>query len=44
MSSTLSYVKEIVPIEKLREDEEFRSLVLPNNMKEQIISSLSKNG
>jgi ParB-like chromosome segregation protein Spo0J len=40
----LTYTEEIVPIEKLREDEEFRSLVPPNNMKEQLVSSIAKNG
>jgi hypothetical protein len=40
----LTYTEEVVPIEKLREDEEFRSLVPPNNMKEQLISSITKNG
>ncbi|ACP55425.1 ParB N-terminal domain-containing protein [Saccharolobus islandicus] len=40
----LTYTEEIVPIEKLREDEEFRSLVPPNNMKEQLVSSITKNG
>ncbi|WP_244263044.1 ParB N-terminal domain-containing protein [Saccharolobus islandicus] len=40
----LTYTEEIVPIEKLREDEEFRSLVPPNNMKEQLVSSIVKNG
>ncbi|WP_062088584.1 ParB N-terminal domain-containing protein [Sulfolobus acidocaldarius] len=40
----LTYTEEVVPIEKLREDEEFRSLVPPNNMKEQLISSIAKNG
>ncbi|ACP36078.1 ParB domain protein nuclease [Sulfolobus islandicus L.S.2.15] len=40
----LTYTEEIVPIEKLREDEEFRSLVPPNNMKEQLTSSIIKNG
>ncbi|MFP3219018.1 MAG: ParB N-terminal domain-containing protein [Acidianus sp.] len=44
MSSTLSYNEEVVPIEKLREDEELRSLVPPNNMKEQLVSSITKNG
>ena len=44
MSSALSYNEEVVPIEKLREDEEFRSLVPPNNMKEQLVSSITKNG
>ncbi|BDC18240.1 ParB N-terminal domain-containing protein [Acidianus sp. HS-5] len=44
MSSTLSYTEEIVPIERLKEDEEFRSLVPPNNMKEQLASSIAKNG
>ncbi|WP_088922602.1 ParB N-terminal domain-containing protein [Sulfolobus acidocaldarius] len=40
----LTYTEEVVPIEKLREDEEFRSLVPPNNMKEQLVSSIAKNG
>ena len=40
----LTYTEEVVPIEKLREDEEFRSLVPPNNMKEQLVSSIVKNG
>jgi len=40
----LTYTEEVVPIEKLREDEELRSLVPPNNMKEQIVSSITKNG
>jgi hypothetical protein len=40
----LTYTEEVVPIEKLKEDEEFRSLVPPNNMKEQLVSSIVKNG
>ncbi|ADX82319.1 chromosome partitioning protein ParB [Sulfolobus islandicus] len=44
MSSALSYNEEVVPIEKLKEDEEFKSLVPPNNMKEQLTSSIVKNG
>jgi ParB-like chromosome segregation protein Spo0J len=31
-------------MEQLKEDEEFRSLVQPNNMKEQLVSSITKNG
>ncbi|BAB65212.1 hypothetical protein STK_02502 [Sulfurisphaera tokodaii str. 7] len=44
MSSTLSYTEEIVPIERIKEDDEFKSLVPPNNMKEQLASSIAKNG
>ncbi|BAB66377.1 hypothetical protein STK_13180 [Sulfurisphaera tokodaii str. 7] len=42
--NTLSYSEEVIPIEKLKEDEEFKSLVPPNNMKEQLASSIAKNG
>ena len=31
-------------MEQLEEDEEFRSLVQPNNMKEQLVSSITKDG
>jgi len=44
MSSALSYSEEIVSIEQLKEDEEFKTLVPPNNMKGQLISSIAKNG
>jgi len=44
MSSALSYSEEIVSIEQLKEDEEFKTLVPPNNMKEQLVSSIAKNG
>ena len=42
MSSTLSYNEEAVPIEKLTEDEEFKSLVPPNNSKEDLEKSLKE--
>jgi len=42
--NALSYSEEIVPIEKLKEDDEFKTLVPPNNMKEQLVSSIAKNG
>jgi ParB-like chromosome segregation protein Spo0J len=42
--ATLSYVEEIVPIEKLKVDDEFKSLVPPNNMREELASSIRKNG
>ncbi|MCI4396183.1 MAG: ParB N-terminal domain-containing protein [Thermoprotei archaeon] len=44
VTPNLSYIEEHVPIEKLRVDEEFKSLVPPNNMREQLASSLAKNG
>jgi len=42
--ASLSYVEEVVPIEWLKEDAEFKSLVPPNNMREQLVSSIAKNG
>jgi ParB-like chromosome segregation protein Spo0J len=42
--ATLSYVEEIVPIEKLKVGDEFKSLVPPNNMREELASSIRKNG
>jgi hypothetical protein len=44
ISANLSYVEEIVPIEKLKEDDEFKSLVPPNNMRQELASSIMKNG
>jgi ParB-like chromosome segregation protein Spo0J len=44
ISTNLSYVEEIIPIEKLKEDDEFKSLVPPNNMREELASSIRKNG
>ena len=40
----LTYTEEVVSIEKLKEDDEFKALVPPNNMKEQLASSIIKNG
>ena len=42
--SELSYVEEKVPIDMLKEDQELKSLVPPNNMKDQLASSIAKNG
>lgn len=42
--AVLSYVEEIVPIEKLKVDDEFKSLIPPNNMREQLVASIRKNG
>ena len=42
--NTLSYSEEIVFIEQLKEDEKFKTLVLQNYMKEQLVSSIAKNG
>lgn len=38
--NTLSYSEEIVPIEKLKEDDEFKTLVPPNNSREDLEKSL----
>ena len=43
-TTSLSYVEEVVPIEWLKEDAEFKYLVPPNNMRGQLASSISKNG
>ncbi|MBB5255177.1 hypothetical protein [Sulfurisphaera ohwakuensis] len=40
MSSTLSYIEEVVPIERLKEDEEFKTLVPSNNSREDLEKSL----
>ena len=42
--SELSYVEEKVPIDMLKEDQELKSIVPPNNMKDQLASSIAKNG
>ena len=42
MSSTLSYTEEVLPIETIKEDEEFKSLVPPNNSKEDLERSLKE--
>jgi hypothetical protein len=39
----LTYNEEVVPIEKLTEDEEFKSLVPPNNSREDLEKSLKEN-
>jgi len=38
----LTYTEEVVPIEKITEDEEFKSLVPPNNSKEDLEKSLKE--
>jgi len=38
--NTLSYSEEVVPIEKLKEDDEFKTLVPPNNSREDLEKSL----
>ena len=40
----LTYTEETVPIDLLKEDAELRSLVPPNNMRDQIAASIAKNG
>lgn len=44
MDPRLTYVEEVVPITKLKEDVELKSLIPPNNMKKYIEESIRDNG